>query len=229
MGTPGDKSGAVLPPLLAHYPPYEAPHAGHGRQLSLAQARENLAYFESVKDHRLACIAALLRSAANIDPEPALHSPREHGAALTDALDRWAAAQWPTLPAPQLPRLSAWLESSRRGPDIVYSMLLDLAILLGEVVRTGNADWSWGLDLDTSRLQAGLETARRTVLSADPVGAATQPFLIDVESIVVGRYLMPAQSSWMRGADGGGPRSLNPWHRLVDEGLAGQAMAAWRR
>lgn len=205
---------------LRDYPPYDAPHAGRGRQLSDPQARANLAHFEQVLPLRLRAIAGLLREHARIEVDAALAAPAAQGPALTDALHRWAAEHWPALQAGQPATLERWLQSRRDGSDIVFSMLLDVAILLGELVRRGNPDWHWGLDLDGESLADGMVSARRVVLLADPVGQMPRPFVLDTEDIVVHRFLHPDDPS---------QRLLNPFRRLVEEGLRGDAMAFWRQ
>jgi hypothetical protein len=205
---------------LRGYPPYDAPFVGYGLELSEAEAQVNLAYFERVLAQRLECLAELLRELAGLDIAAALAAPQEHAAPLTEALHLWAAAQWPPLQAehPSL-NLRAWLASRRSGDDIVFSMLLDVAILLGELVRRANPDWRWGLDLDTANLRDDMVSARRVVLLAEPVGTLKAPLLIDVEDVVVHRFLHPTDLAQQR---------LNPWRRLVDEGIRGDAMAYWR-
>lgn len=91
---------------------------------------------------------------------------------------------------------------------------------LGEVVRRGNADWRWGMDLDPQDIADDMASARRVVLLADPVGIAPQPFVLDVEHVVVRRFLHPGDA---------GQRLLNPLRCMVEEGLCGGAMAHWRR
>ena len=205
---------------LRDYSPYDAPFVGYGAQITIEQAQANLAHFERVLPQRLECVAGLLRELAGIDTAPALAAPREQGAPLTEALHRWAIEQWPALrAAPPAAGLQAWLTSPRRGDDIVYSLLLDIAMLLGELIHRGNPDWRWALDLDPTNLRDDMVSARRVVLLADPVGEMRVPFLIDVEDVVVHGFLHasdPAQQ-W-----------LNPWRRLVDEGIRGDAMAYWR-
>ncbi|MGC4076539.1 MAG: hypothetical protein QM702_05800 [Rubrivivax sp.] len=211
------RQGDTLASRLRSYPPYEAPNAGRGTALSPDQAAENLACFEQVLPQRLQQVSALLE-VAGIDTRAALADPSTHAAALADELQRWALAQWPALPAEG--GLARWLDSRRSGEHIVFSMLLDLAILLGELVRRGNPDWHWGLDLDAQNLADGMLSARRIVLLADPVGTHTTPFVLEVEAIVVHRFLH---------ADDPAQRLLNPLRRLVEEGLRGDAMACWRQ
>lgn len=205
---------------LRSYPPYEAPFVGYGMQLTVVQAEANLAYFERVLPQRLHCIAALLRDEADIDVDAALAFPSERAGPLTDSLHRWASAQWPALHAAHPGRtLRSWLASPRAGHDIVFSMLLDVAVLLGEVVRRGNAEWRWGLDLDAGNLRDDMVSARRVLLLAPPVGEMKSPFVIDVEDVVVHRFLHPSDP---------GQQLLNPWRRLVEEGIRGDAWAHWK-
>lgn len=210
-------------PLAMHlrgYPAYDAPFVGYGRQLTEVQAQANLAYFERVLPQRLEGLAELLRELAGLDVAAALAAPQEQAAALTEALHLWAAAQWPPLHAEHPERgLRSWLASRRSGDDIVFSMLLDVAILLGELVRRANPEWRWGLDLDAANLRDDMVSARRVVLLAGPVGALKAPLLIDVEDVVVHRFLHPSDPA---------QQLLNPWRRLVDEGIRGDAFVHWR-
>jgi hypothetical protein len=205
---------------LRDYLPYDAPFVGYGAQITIEQAQADLAHFERVLPQRLEYVASLLHELAGIDTAPALAAPREQAAPLTEALHRWAIEQWPALCAARLAAgLQAWLSSPRRGDDIVFSLLLDVAILLGELVRRANPDWRWELDLAPANLSDDMVSARRVVLLADPVGEMRTPFLIDVEDVVVHGFLH---------ADDPAQQWLNPWRRLVDEGIRGDAMACWR-
>lgn len=92
----------------------------------------NLDAFLARREERLRGLSDLL-SAFDIDLEAGLvtanHKP------FLDQIDRWAAAQWPTVPATreQL-RREYWQRSDRSGADIVYSMLRDTGLLLGEMI-----------------------------------------------------------------------------------------------
>lgn len=204
---------------LRDYPPYDAPYVGHGHELSEAHALANLAYFKQVLPQRLNTIAGLLREQAGIEVDAALAAPGQQAPALAEALHRWAGEQWPALQEGRPAELQAWLHSRRAGDDIVFSMLLDVAILLGELVRRGNAAWRWSVDFDPSNLADDMASARRVVLRADPVGEMPHAFVLDVEDVVVHRFLHPEDPS---------QRWLNPFRRLVDEGLRGDAMAFWK-
>jgi hypothetical protein len=43
--------------------------------------------------------------------------------------------------------MKSWLHTIRHGRNIIFLMLLGIAILLGDVISRGNADWHWGIDL----------------------------------------------------------------------------------
>jgi hypothetical protein len=205
---------------LATYASYDAPHVGQGRQLSEAQARANLAYFEQALPHRLHGVALLLREQAGIEVDAALAAPAAQGPALADALHHWAAEHWPALHGSSTFSAPAWRHSRREGEGIVFAMLLDVAILLGELVRRGNPQWRWALDLDPDNLADGMPSARRVVLLAEPLGRMPCPFVLDVEDIVVQRFLHVGKP---------GHGWINPFRRLVEEGLRGDAMAFWKQ
>jgi hypothetical protein len=206
---------------LADYPPYHAPHVGWGAELSVAAARENLNHFNAALPQRLQIVGELLRAEAGIDLDAALQAPREQGLPLTDTLHEWVGRCWPALLQPRFESLDAWLSSRRAGDDIVLSLVFDVAIVLGELIRRANADWRWDIDLNRTNLQDQMSSARRVVLLADPVGDMPDPFVNDVESVVVARYRHPQDSSYRH-------PGMNPWRRLVDEGQRGVAMAFWR-
>lgn len=200
---------ATLAARLRQYPPFVLPHPGSGDELSDDQARGNLANWLQQREQRLATITRLLHDDAGLDTAPALAAPRQHAAALCRALQQWATQAWPALPPHPRPAYSHWLHSRRDGDGLVYSMLADLALLLGELVCRGNPVWRWGVDLDPQNVADGLLTARRIVLLADVGG---HRFVLDVEAVVVARYLdaeAPAQ------------RLLDPLRQLVERGLRG--------
>jgi len=222
------RNASTLAQRLRSYPPYQAPHLGYGSQLSLAQAEANLAYFNEVMPRRLAALGTLLKDTANIDIAPALDAPATKATEITEALDGWARTEWPALRTPALAQYARQHTTTRTGDDIVYSLLMDVAILFGEVIRRANRAWRWALDLDEENLSDDMASARRVVLLADPVGTAPCPFLEDVEGVVISRFQQPDSSIWGVGPDGAILRQVNPWHRMVVEGIRGDVMAWWR-
>ena len=206
---------------LRSYPPFERPHPGYGQGLSEAQALANLAHVHAVCAQRLALIGPLLQQEAGVDLPAALAAPAAQAPAVAAALQRWAASAWPALQPPAAPPrpLQHWLHSTGRGDDIVYSLLADLALALGELVRRGNSAWRWGLDLDPQNLADDMPSARRVVLLADAGPALPHPVVLDVEDVVVARFQRPQDP---------GQRLLNPFAQLLEQGLRGDALRHWR-
>ena len=149
---------------------------------TLEQAQRNLQYLLDQREQRLAAIGALLQGEA-IDVQPVLAGG--DAAPLLSALQRWALEQWPSIRRPHFSSRDTWLRSTRAGEDIAYSMLMDLAILLGELIVRRRPTIQWGLDLDEVNGRDGMVTFRRPVLLAPRQGLAPEP--LDVEAIVVGR------------------------------------------
>ncbi|SLH88438.1 Uncharacterised protein [Mycobacteroides abscessus subsp. massiliense] len=168
----GDSSSGKLPQLLADYPPYETPFPGDPRKLSLAQCEENLHYLLDQRAARLKIAADLLRR-FDIDLDAGLVAPKPD--ALLASLDAWAHAEWPAAYTPAFsasPKL--WLPRHKAGEHIVLAMLMDIAIVLGQVVINKRADYGWRLDDAIENRDMG--TYRRVVATKardDPRWTAT--------------------------------------------------------
>ncbi|WP_271007462.1 hypothetical protein [Paucibacter sp. B51] len=210
---------ALLQRLRERYPVYAAPHAYRrdGQLLSLAQAQENLEYLRTQRPTRLGIVGDFLHTEAGVDVAVALAGAEP--AALLDGLHRWSLRVFPALQkaAPQLARDEVWLASDRRGPEIVYSLLMDLALLLGELILIRRPAFQWALDLDEGNLLDGMDSVRRPVLQFLPTSTAAgdasmPPVQLDVEALVVHRYREPDSPSlqWMNG-----------WAQLVQDARSG--------
>jgi hypothetical protein len=203
--------------LLSDYPPFCWPSVGFGGRLTEDQARANFDHFRLVVSDRLELISQLLADQAGVDAAPALTAPARLGADLAGAVNRWSSEVWPKLRPPGSGATTdGWITNPVQP---VASVLTDVSILLGELVSRGNPTWRWGIDLDQGNLADDMLSSRRVVLVADPVGAMPYPFLIDVEAVVVARFLRPDDPSH---------RLLDPFRRLVEEGIAGTAFEFWR-
>ena len=187
---------------LADYPPYRAPHVGPPRRWSPAQAHENLQHLLAHLDERLAALAGLLRD-DGIDPAPALAGG--DALALVDQIHAWAGATWPALLRKDQTTLAHWLATTRDGDDIAFSMLLDVALLFGELIRRRDPRWIWALDEKAANRRDGMVSAMRPVLLLRP------DIELDLEDIVVGRYSHPDDSGIV----------LNPWRRIVTGATTG--------
>ena len=191
---------------LADYPPYRAPHAGPPRRWSPAQARENLADLLAHRDERLALLAGLLRE-CGIDPAPALAGGDP--LPLVDKIHAWAESAWRTLRPADKQSRERWVTLSRDGADIAFSLSLDVALLFGELIQLHDPRWTWALDEDPSSRRDGMFTAMRPVLLLPSTVAGMPDFPLDLEDIVVDRYLHPDDSGIV----------LNPWRRVVADAL----------
>lgn len=199
---------------LSDYPPATPPHAGSGAQLSESQAQQNWVYFQASLPERLQVVRQWLLAHGGPDPQAL------HGAAYAKALNIWAKQHWARLPpAAGLPAHQHWPAVARHGPHIVYSLLGDLALTLGEAVRQANGHWRWGLNLDATDLADGMHSARRVVLLADlrhPTPEANEA-VIDLEAMVVHDYEFPNSPNFIH---------LEVWARTVADAISGRDYGA---
>jgi hypothetical protein len=200
---------------LHDYPPYAAPHAGPPSRWTPEQARENLAYLLEHREQRLQVLGGLL-AAEGVTIGPALEGgdPKP----LLAELHRWANERWPALHDPKIASDAVWLGSTRGGSEIVYSMLMDVAILLGELIVRRHTGYRWELDLDEVNGRDGMRSYMRPVVLLPAHGAMPSAVVIDVEDLVVGRYLHPEYTT---------NRLLNEWARVVGDAVSGGYEAAW--
>lgn len=194
---------------LSDYPVYTLPNPGSGAALHEDQALQNLAYFQNTLDQRQRMLRDWL--IAHYGPDPRALQ----GAAYAKALKTWALAHWTQLPAfARLPRHKPWPDCERSGPFIVYSLLGDLAVSLGEAIRHANPDWHWGLNLDTIDLADDMATARRVVLLADlrhPT-PETSEAVLDLEAILFAAHRFPTSTDFVY---------LDTWSEVVADAIAG--------
>lgn len=194
---------------LSDYPAFELPHPGSGRALSESQAQANRAYFEATLAERQRRLRDWLLAHQGPDPQAL------HGTAYAKALNTWAKAHWPQLPAfSRLPRHKPWPDCTRSGPFIVYSLLGDLGASLGEAIRHGNADWHWGLNLDAGDLADDMATARRVVLLAELKHPTpeTRQAVLDPEALLFAAHRFPDSVDFVH---------LDPWTTTVADAITG--------
>jgi hypothetical protein len=192
---------------LLSYPAYAAPHAGPPSRWTREQAQRNLQYLLDHREQRLAAIGVLLQR-EGIDVQPALAGGDT--APLLSAVQRWALEHWPSIRRPDLISRDAWLRTTRDGGDIAHSMLMDLAILLGELIVRRRPSFHWGLDLDEVNGRDGMISFLRPVLLAPRQGLAPVP--LDVEAIVFGR---------LRNIDSPTEALVDNWAQVVNDAVSG--------
>jgi hypothetical protein len=180
----GKAPGSRLKRLLKRYPPYRIPHRGYGWDLTLAQAKENLAYLLANRQQRLEIVNRFL-SEFGLDLTAALAA--DDPKPFLDALWRWSLAEWPFVHDPAFTTTAAWLNSTREGPQIVFSMLMDIAIAVAEMVLVRRPGYTWALDLALDHQADDRVSWQRPVLLR-PARRKVPAILFDVEDVVHGQY-----------------------------------------
>lgn len=182
---PRPKGSGRLPELLAAYPQYRAPHPGPPKALTRKQCDANLAYLLEQRPARLAAIGALVRhfgidlagGLAAADPRP-----------LLQALHAWSRAEWPDIFVADLTRYEdgypRWLASDKGGRHIALSMLMDVAIVLGDIVVARRSDYAWRLDLEHGNRQM-LSYRRPVVMSSARPERGWAAMVLDFEAMAI--------------------------------------------
>ncbi len=173
---PGRHPGRLLE-LLVDYPPYLTPFPGEPRALSLTQCEENLRYLLEVRPQRLQIAANLLRQ-FDIDLSAGLSADDPRG--FLESLDVWARTQWPAAYGTAFSAdRRVWLPCPKRGEHIVLAMLMDIAIVLGEVLTRKRPDYLWRLDLAPENCD--MDSYRRVVMAKDLEDPRWTPVSLDFE------------------------------------------------
>lgn len=200
---------------LDDYPPYRAPHVDLPINFGVEAARANLEYLLSSRGDRLAAIGAHLRK-SGVDIRGALagedHKP------LLRAIHQWAAREWPDYHDPSIATREVWLVSSRSGQEIVYSMLMDVAILFGELITTRRREYTWSLDLDPGNKADGMISYNRPVVQIPKGEPFPAPIIFDLEYIVVSCYFRCRSPLFSR---------IDELTRPVTDAISGAHEAYW--
>lgn len=195
---------------LSGYPCFELPHPGSGHALTEVQAQQNWAYWQRVLAERRHAVRNWLLAHQGPDAE-ALSA-----VSYAKALNAWAKVHWSKLPAfSSLPRHRPWPDCPRGGPFIVYSLLGDLSLSLGEAIRAANGHWHWGLSWDPTDLADGMYSSRRVVLLAELKRPTpeTREAVLDLEAMVFAAYRFPDAPDFVY---------RDVWSEAVAEAVAGR-------
>lgn len=198
-----NRKKSALKHRLEAYEPYAMPFPGTARRLTIEQCEHNLRYLLDNRTHRQAVLCDLLRH-WNIDIYD-----RTNVEALLTSMDSWAVREWPAAFERALGDSSIWHRSPKDGRHIVYSMLMDIAILLGELIIERAPSCRWGLDLTEDSRDTPMESYKRpALLIHGPDGDFRD--VLDLEAIMFGHY----QNSEHLGAVG-----LRLFSRVVQESI----------
>lgn len=172
FGRRGGAGDGPLAAALAHYPPNVPAHVGPAKRLTAEMAEENLRRFLATREERLSALTAVLND-HDVDVSPIL-DPAADPAPVLEVLSAWLSQALP--PRPAMPGgaavnapIDAFVASERRGGDILFSFVADLALLEGEGIVRRRTEWRW--DLDRLPGDAGTYPYRRVVLWRDKQGA----------------------------------------------------------
>jgi hypothetical protein len=135
------------------------------------------------------------------------------------ALGQWTAQEWPSIRDEALLPIEAWLNSRREGREIVFSLIMDIAIVLAEIVLRRRDDYHWALDLDPQNGVDGMVSWRRPVILRPP-DAIVPAIQFDFEDAVRTAYVQCGKPGYnLRGEFGRG----------VPEAISGAHETWWRQ
>lgn len=203
------RKSSSLASRLADYPAYAAPHTGDHLAFSDAQALENLDYLKHHRSERIRCLQQLLGEYA-IDLTPVLEGGEYRS--LIEALYAWAQREWPQAVDSQIATRAIWRQTDRQDKQIIYSLIMDCAIVLGDIIAARRSAFEWDVDLDPVNIRDEMPTARRVVLKAPSLLHPAQSVIIDCEQIVAAILIKPQSAA---------NRAINLWLRVCDEAVSG--------
>jgi len=170
------RSRAAFRAAVRKYPEHTPPYPGSGREITPEQAQANLDWFLASMPERLHHLDALLTQ-FGIPTAPA------------GDLIAWTYQCWPEQPfQPEHQKYHARHTLKRVGDAAIFSIILDLATKIGEIIIRIEPRWHWGLDMDKFSLRAQLLTSRRILLTTAPLGNTGIREMNDWEGAVTAHY-----------------------------------------
>lgn len=155
------KPQSLLARRLADYPAFPVPFPGAPASITDEQAQANLGALLTQRERRLDVLGGLL---GDFDLDFPAAFAEQSPTVVLDLLDKWALDEWADVPgASAVANFSRWQKSTREGPDIVYSMLMDVGIAMGETLIRCKPGLAWGIDLSI-RNAAASDAFRRPVV-----------------------------------------------------------------
>ena len=207
-----------LPP---DYPVYAAPHVGMPWTLTDDQAKENFDYLLQNKPFRIEALATLLTN-FDIDLQAGLSA--ESPDQLLIDLHNWSGEYWHQLPkseaaanlSTQQEKRIHWFNSDCSGDDLIYSVITDTGIALGELLMRQMPNAYWSLVLDKEDIADKMLFAQRHLVSFPRNDGLTRHSTSDVILLAMDRYAS---------IDSFNHKYANPWqmtfHRISKVGIKG--------
>ena len=213
-----DDARAAFRAALHRYPAHAPPHPGHARDLTPEQAQANLEWFLAALPERLQVLDRLLTE-FGVPTRPAADTPEGRQAWVGHLID-WTRRCWPAQPyRPEHLDKDVWLKVARIGDDAIFSVTLDLATLMGEVIKSACPAWRWGLDMASANMGGQpMLTARRVVMTTAPLGSKGIRVIRDWEAAIVAHY-------WHQDPlERGGPLTSHPLFSRVMDACSGRVV-----
>ena len=172
------------PHWLKDYPLYAQPFAAAASKLTDAQGDANFSYFLTNKDSRINALASLLTS-FDIDVHAGMKASSPDK--LVTRLYQWSGEYWPQYFSKAIHTDAHWIASRRQDSDLIYSVITDTAIVIGELIIKHHPTYSWNLDREAdNRIMASYN---RIVLTAVWPPEPDNHIVVDVEAEIVKRFL----------------------------------------
>lgn len=198
---------------LSGYPVYEQPFTAAACKLTGAQADANFEYFAAHKDLRINALSSLL-TGFDIDIHAGLSSASPD--TLVTQLYQWSGEHWPQYFDKGIHSNKHWIASTRQDANLIYSLITDTAIVIGELIIKQRPTYSWNLDRDAdNKLMASYN---RVVLTARWLPEPDKLIVVDVEAEIAKRFLDANYIRQKRDA---------LWLKLVKECVSGGAEGAF--
>lgn len=176
---------SALKRALASYPVYAAPFVGKPSTLTREMAEANLKYLLDHREQRISHITGLLGT-FGVDVSGAAKGG-DHRMFL-DQLYEWIKKEWPGIYDRRLDDHEVWYASSRSGKEIVFSMLMDLGILLGQIILDRRPEYAWQVDLSEVNRRDDMYSFNRSVIQHQHWPEFPEPPMSDPEHMMVEQY-----------------------------------------
>ena len=195
---------------LQNYPAIQLPHTGEANGLKPAAVSENFNYWQRVLPERLTMIRSLLT-------EYGIHWPQEldtcdHGELLTQTRG-WARKHWPVLANLVHGDTKArWQEQHKSDDCIVFTLVSDISLLLGELIIAKRPSFQWSIDMEEQNRVDTIQPVNYPVLLSRWLPNPKKQVEIYIENTVVLSILESEHDC---------ERFMNNWLEMVDEAISG--------